>query len=94
MRPFDKSHFKLSTGKVIYAHRLMLGISRGADGSFEFGYGDDGDIPLEGHNYVDDYDYFTLEEQLEIALYAFSMWAEFLAHVARKKVVSNEANSP
>ena len=85
MKVISDDEFELSTGKKIYANGLMLSIGRShnATSSFIFGYGADGDIPLDGHNYVDNHDYFTKEEQIEVAKYASLMWLEYLTELLK-----------
>jgi hypothetical protein len=88
MKMISDDEFELSTGKKIYAYRLMLSIGRDdkAVSGFAFGYGADGDIPLDGHNWVDNSDYFTCEEQIEVAEYAALMWAKYLTKLKKDLV--------
>lgn len=80
MKAINVDEFELSTGKKFYANRLMISIGRDHEApmGFVFGYGADGDLPLADRNYVDEYDYFTLDEQMEIAKHALKMWQEYI----------------
>lgn len=84
MKPISDDEFELSTGTRFYAHRLMLSIGR-TDSGFEFGYGADGSIALDSHDYYNEKDYFTLDEQKEVAKYALKMWQEFINAIEIKE---------
>lgn len=81
MKPISDDEFELSTGKRLYAHRLMLSIGRDGDG-LDIGYGADGDIHLKTY-WPEEKDRFTPDEQREIALYAIAMWEEFLEAIPK-----------
>lgn len=87
MKPISNDEFELSTGKIVYAHRLMLGIGRESKGphGFAFGYGADGDLGLDDRSYYPkERDLFTLDEKIEIAQYTIRMWQEYLDQLVPK----------
>lgn len=63
MKIADHSHFELSSGRRIYANRLIVGLSPRESDIFE-GY--DGSLPLGAK--------FTHEEMCEIADYMIELW--------------------
>ncbi len=75
MKTVSDDEFELSTGRKMYAHRLMLSIGRTESG-FDLGYGADGDIHVK--DYCEPSRSLTHAEQREIAQHAVMLWNEFL----------------
>ncbi len=78
MERLTRDEYRLSTGRVFYANRGIVGIEPKADGTLEVTEGYDGGVSVDGSEFCDPpRPPWTQAERAELATYMSEQWATF-----------------